>query len=96
MLAFTRRASTTTALTLAVALTMSLSVPAFSDPASSKTEMPSPTTASLQRGDLVRLRSGGPLMTVGSIKGNQVECFWTDLNGEPNADNFPVDVLQKF
>jgi len=47
-------------------------------------------------GDLVRLRSGGPLMTVDSIKGNQVDCFWTDLNGEPNADRFPTDVLKKF
>jgi uncharacterized protein YodC (DUF2158 family) len=45
-------------------------------------------------GNLVRLRSGGPLMTVKDIKGDQVECFWTDLNGQINADSFPVDVLQ--
>jgi uncharacterized protein YodC (DUF2158 family) len=48
-----------------------------------------------QSGNLVRLRSGGPLMTVESIKGDQVDCFWTDLNGQINADRFPVDVLQK-
>jgi uncharacterized protein YodC (DUF2158 family) len=45
-------------------------------------------------GNLVRLRSGGPLMTVKDIKGDQVDCFWTDANGEINADSFPVDVLQ--
>jgi hypothetical protein len=27
-------------------------------------------------GNLVRLRSGGPLMTVKGIKGDQVDCFW--------------------
>jgi uncharacterized protein YodC (DUF2158 family) len=45
-------------------------------------------------GNLVRLRSGGPLMTVKGIKGDQVDCFWTDVNGQINADSFPVDVLQ--
>jgi hypothetical protein len=23
-----------------------------------------------------------------------VDCFWTDMNGQINADSFPVDVLQ--
>jgi uncharacterized protein YodC (DUF2158 family) len=45
-------------------------------------------------GNLVRLRSGGPLMTVRNINGDQVDCFWTDFNGQINADSFPVDVLQ--
>jgi uncharacterized protein YodC (DUF2158 family) len=45
-------------------------------------------------GNLVRLRSGGPLMTVRDIKGDQVDCFWTDVNGQINADSFPVHVLQ--
>ena len=45
-------------------------------------------------GNLVRLRSGGPLMTVKDFKGDQVDCFWTDVNGQINADSFPVDVLQ--
>lgn len=45
-------------------------------------------------GNLVRLRSGGPLMTVRDIKGDQVHCFWTDVNGQINSDSFPVDVLQ--
>ena len=45
-------------------------------------------------GNLVRLRSGGPLMTVRDINGDRVDCFWTDVNGQINADSFPVDVLQ--
>ncbi len=35
-------------------------------------------------------------MTVASIKGNQVDCFWTDLDGQPNAESFPIEVLKKF
>jgi hypothetical protein len=34
-------------------------------------------------------------MTVKGIKGDQVDCFWTDGYGQINADSFPVDVLQK-
>jgi uncharacterized protein YodC (DUF2158 family) len=95
MLGFTKRASIATALTLGIAFSMPLSVPAFSDPAQSNTAIQSQTAASLQRGDLVRLRSGGPLMTIGSITGNQVDCFWIGMDGQPNADSFPIDVLQK-
>jgi uncharacterized protein YodC (DUF2158 family) len=48
-----------------------------------------------QSGDLVRLRSGGPMMTVKGVKGDHVDCFWADYNGQFNSDSFPVDVLQK-
>jgi hypothetical protein len=34
--------------------------------------------------------------TVDSVKGSQVDCFWTGDDGEPNAEGFPADVLQKF
>jgi uncharacterized protein YodC (DUF2158 family) len=51
------------------------------------------TAPAFGSGNLVRLRSGGPLMTVKSIKGDQVDCFWTDFNGQINANSFPVDVL---
>jgi uncharacterized protein YodC (DUF2158 family) len=51
----------------------------------------------LRQGDLVRLRSGGPLMTVDAVKGDQVECVWTDLNnGQPDDATFPAGMLQKF
>jgi uncharacterized protein YodC (DUF2158 family) len=93
---FTKRASIASALVLGIALNVPLSIPAFSDAAQSSTAMQSKTAPSLQPGDLVRLRSGGLLMTVDSVKGNQVDCFWTSLDGEPNAQSFPADVLQKF
>ena len=51
----------------------------------------------LHQGDLVRLRSGGPLMTVNGVKGDQVDCVWTDSNnGQPDDATFPADLLQKF
>ena len=50
--------------------------------------------SAFQSGNLVRLRSGGPLMTVKGVKGDQVDCFWNDATGQINADSFPVDVLQ--
>jgi uncharacterized protein YodC (DUF2158 family) len=67
--------------------------PAYSASAPSTTQ--SQAAPAFRSGNLVRLRSGGPLMTVKGIKGNQVDCFWTDGNGQINADSFPVDVLQK-
>jgi uncharacterized protein YodC (DUF2158 family) len=92
----TKLAPIVTAAIVGISLGMPLPVPAFADPVSSGTSLPSQAPASFQRGDLVRLRSGGPAMTVGSIKGNQVDCFWTGEDGQPNAESFPVDVLQKF
>jgi uncharacterized protein YodC (DUF2158 family) len=67
--------------------------PASSASAPSTTQ--SQAAPAFRSGNLVRLRSGGPLMTVKGIKGDQVDCFWTDGNGQINADSFPVDVLQK-
>jgi uncharacterized protein YodC (DUF2158 family) len=91
----TKRASIATAVIIGISLGTPLPNPAFADTVSSSTTMPSQAPASFQRGDLVRLRSGGPAMTVDSIKGNQVDCFWTGEDGQPNAESFPIDVLQK-
>ena len=66
--------------------------PASSSPAPSNTQ--NQAAPPFRSGNLVRLRSGGPLMTVKDIKGDQVDCLWTDVNGQINADSFPVDVLQ--
>jgi uncharacterized protein YodC (DUF2158 family) len=82
------------ALRLGVAFSVPLSVPALSD--SPNTAMQIRTAPPLQRGDLVRLRSGGPLMTVDAPNGDKVDCLWTDLNGQINAESFPVHVLRKF
>jgi uncharacterized protein YodC (DUF2158 family) len=66
--------------------------PASSSPAPSNTQ--NQAAPAFRSGNLVRLRSGGPLMTVKGIKGDQVDCIWTDVTGQINADSFPVDVLQ--
>ena len=44
----------------------------------------------LRSGDLVRLRSGGPLMTVNTIEGDQVNCFWSTEEGNVLSGSFPI------
>jgi uncharacterized protein YodC (DUF2158 family) len=84
------------AVALVLVLGIPLSPPALSSPISSPCSIESQTTRQLQSGDLVRLRSGGPLMTVNRIFGDQVDCSWTDENGQPNDAVFPASVLHKF
>jgi uncharacterized protein YodC (DUF2158 family) len=91
MLASTKQASIAIAVTLA--LSMSLA-PAFSASAPSNTAMQNQAAPVLRSGNLVRLRSGGPLMTVLRIQGDQVNCLWTDWEGTIASGTFPVDVLQ--
>jgi uncharacterized protein YodC (DUF2158 family) len=55
-----------------------------------------PAVPQFHPGDLVRLRSGGSLMTVDTVKNDQVDCFWTDGSGQTNNATFPVQVLRKF
>jgi uncharacterized protein YodC (DUF2158 family) len=81
------------AVTLGVAVSVPLSGPAFSQPAPSKTEMPNQAAPALRGGDLVRIRSGGPLMTVIGVQGDQVNCTWTTLDGELRSESFPIAVL---
>ena len=44
-------------------------------------------------GDLVRVRSGGPLMIVDRVEGDQVICTWTDLVGDLRSGNFSRALL---
>jgi uncharacterized protein YodC (DUF2158 family) len=81
---------------VAVALSQPFAQPAYSAPPLSDQAVDDAGVSSLQRGDLVRLRSGGPLMTVETVKGNVIDCIWTDPNGQTNEATFPVKVLQKF
>lgn len=91
MSAFTKRRSIALAAALGIAPGMSLSSLVFADAAPPATQ--SRPAASLDNGDLVRVRSGGPLMTVTAVQGDQVNCTWTDWDGRPQSENFPVDVL---
>ena len=91
MSAFTKRRSIALAAALGIAPGMSLSSLVFADAAPPATQ--SRPAASLHNGDLVRVRSGGPLMTVTAVEGDQVNCTWTDWDGRPQSENFPVDVL---
>lgn len=40
--------------------------------------------------------SGGPLMTIDTVKGNVVDGIWTDPNGQTGEATFPAKVLQQF
>jgi uncharacterized protein YodC (DUF2158 family) len=91
MLTSTKQISIAIAVTLTLGM---LSSPAFSASAPSNTAMQNQAAPALRSGNLVRLRSGGPLMTVVRIEGDQVNCVWTDWDGQFESGNFPIDVLQ--
>jgi uncharacterized protein YodC (DUF2158 family) len=51
----------------------------------------------LQAGDLVRMKSGGPVMTVsrvGETEG-EVRASWHDKLGVVHSENFPIQMLQR-
>jgi uncharacterized protein YodC (DUF2158 family) len=59
-----------------VALGASWAVTALAESAPANPVTQSQTTPVLRAGDLVRLRSGGPALTVKSVQGNWVICTW--------------------
>lgn len=85
-------------LILFTALTVALTIPDSAVLAGSESTSAVATSADvlqlLHVGDLVRVRSGGPLMTVAAITGDQVNCSWTDWLGGPRSESFPMSVLQ--
>jgi len=47
-------------------------------------------------GIVVRLKSGGQLMTTGEDYGlSAVECYWFDVNNEPQMRPFPEVALEE-
>jgi len=45
-------------------------------------------------GTVVRLKSGGPAMTIASISTSGVLCVWFDKNSEAKTGNFPPETLE--
>lgn len=91
-MAFSKRMPIAIVAALGIALAMSSSIPALADTASSPATHRQ-TAPALHNGDLVRVRSGGPLMTVTGVQGDQVNCSWTDWDGRLQSESFPVAVL---
>lgn len=89
----TKRSSIAIAATLGIALSMSLSIAARADADTPNPATQSLAAAELRAGDLVRVRSGGPLMTVTGVQGDQVSCSWTDWDGRLESQTFPVGAL---
>lgn len=48
---------------------------------------------SISQGDVVKLKSGGPLMTVSIINGEEVYCEWFDSQGKYMSQAFRAVVL---
>jgi len=78
--------------TLGIALSASWAVSALAAPVNTATQ--SQTTPRLEEGDLVRLRSDGPEMTVKSVRGNWVIAIWWNeaFSGFQSA-GFPVAMV---
>ena len=66
---------------------------ALADAAPAKTATQSQTTPRLHEGDLVRLRSGGSVLTVKSASDNWVICTWFDDFGELQSTAFPIAMI---
>jgi uncharacterized protein YodC (DUF2158 family) len=80
----------------AVALGLALSAPltaAIAEPVRSASAMPSFGGSHLHNGDLVRIRTGGPLMMVTGTDGDQVMCSWSEWDGQVRSGRFPVAML---
>jgi len=77
-------------------LTVAWIGPVVAQPAVSPTESQSLAASVLRTGDLVRLRSGGALMTVDKVQGDQAICYWSTGGGETRSGNFPITVLSSY
>jgi uncharacterized protein YodC (DUF2158 family) len=64
--------------------------PVMAAPDTSHVEKQSVHARLIRAGDLVRLRSGGPLMTVREVEGDQITCYWSTDEGNVLSGSFPI------
>jgi uncharacterized protein YodC (DUF2158 family) len=93
MLVRTRSSSVAIAVMLGIGVNVYFAIPALSASPPSQVAAQGRSASPLHNGDLVRVRSGGPLMTVTAVQGDQVNCSWTDWNGDLKSESFPIAVL---
>jgi uncharacterized protein YodC (DUF2158 family) len=79
---------------LGVAFSASWAVPALAAPAHSTTTTQSRPATLLHSGDLVRLRSGGPLLTVKSVRDGWIICTWWSEYGDFQSGGFPIAMVE--
>lgn len=53
-----------------------------------------PQPPAIKRGDVVQLRSGGPLMTVSKSEPDVTWCHWFSQSGEVVCHTFGTDLLK--
>jgi uncharacterized protein YodC (DUF2158 family) len=94
MMMLTKKAVPVIAAMLGVAVSTSWAVPVLAGPAQSSTTMQSRAAPLLKRGDLVRLRSGGPVLTVKSVRDGWVICSWLTDYGELQSGGFPIAMVE--
>jgi uncharacterized protein YodC (DUF2158 family) len=81
--------------TVGLALGTSWAVTALAETAPANPVTQSQTAPVLRGGDLVRLRSGGPALTVKSVNGNWVICtWWQERLGIFRTAAFPVAMIE--
>lgn len=51
--------------------------------------------ADFKVGDVVQLKSGGPVMTITYIDGGKAVCEWFD-NNTPASSTYPVEAIEKY
>jgi uncharacterized protein YodC (DUF2158 family) len=95
MLKLPKPAAVAIQVTFGVVLSAPWAVPALADAAPANTATQSQTTPLIHEGDLVRLRSGGPAMTVKSVWGNWVICsWWNEGYGAFETTGFPIAMIE--